>query len=50
MGLVDGDDQENYVGTGGLKGHSKGFTQGYNEAFGNGDNSVICKPYYNAGQ
>jgi hypothetical protein len=34
MGLTDGDDQENYVGTGGLKGHSKAFTAGYNCAFG----------------
>ena len=46
MGLTDGSDQVNYVGTGGLKGHSKAFTAGYNEAFGNGDNSVACKPYY----
>ena len=36
MGCTDGPDQENYVGTGGRAGHSKVFTQGYNDAFGNG--------------
>jgi hypothetical protein len=46
MGQYDGPDQENYVSTGGFKGHSKSFTAGYNEAFGNGDNSIKCKPYY----
>jgi hypothetical protein len=33
MGCTDGPDQENYVGTGGLHGHSKDFTKGYNDSF-----------------
>ena len=39
MGVNDGPDQENYVGTGGLKGHSAAFTRGYNVGFGTGDTS-----------
>ena len=37
MGVNDGPDQENYVGTGGFKGHSAAFTRGYNVGFGTGD-------------
>jgi hypothetical protein len=44
MGFFDGPDQENYVGTGGIKHHSKAFTQGYNLAFGSG-NTGACKRY-----
>jgi hypothetical protein len=44
MGFSDGPDQENYVGTGGIKHHSKAFTQGYNLAFGSG-NTGACKRY-----
>ena len=36
MGCTDGPDQENYVGTGGLHGHSKEFTKGYNQSFSHG--------------
>ena len=37
MGLDDGPDQENYVGTGGFKHHSAAaFTAGYNVGFGGG--------------
>ena len=44
MGFFDGPDQENFVGTGGIKHHSKAFTQGYNLAFGSG-NTGACKRY-----
>ena len=44
MGFFDGQDQENFVGTGGIKHHSKAFTQGYNLAFGSG-NTGACKRY-----
>ena len=44
MGFSDGPDQENFVGTGGIKHHSKAFTQGYNLAFGSG-NTGACKRY-----
>ena len=44
MGFFDGPDQENFVGTGGVKHHSKAFTQGYNLAFGSG-NVGACKRY-----
>ena len=44
MGFSDGPDQENFVGTGGIKHHSKAFTQGYNLAFGSG-NVGACKRY-----
>lgn len=33
MGCNDSPDQDNYVGTGGLKHHTKEFTRGYNVAF-----------------
>jgi hypothetical protein len=36
MGCTDGPDQENYVGTGGLHGHSHEFTKGYNKSFSHG--------------
>ncbi|HZI71652.1 MAG TPA: hypothetical protein VFD60_10890 [Nitrososphaeraceae archaeon] len=40
MGCTAGPDQENYVGTGGKAGHSKVFTQGYNNAFNDGGTSI----------
>jgi hypothetical protein len=43
--LTDGPDQENYVGIGGFKHHSKAFTQGYNIAFGIGAETSACAPY-----
>ncbi|MGN6823033.1 MAG: hypothetical protein ACTHJ7_09725, partial [Candidatus Nitrosocosmicus sp.] len=36
IGCTDGPDQENYVGTGGLHGHSHEFTKGYNKSFSHG--------------
>lgn len=33
MGCTDGPDQENFVGTGGIHGHSKEFIKGYNKSF-----------------
>lgn len=36
MGCTDGPDQENYVGTGGIHGHSHEFTRGYNQSFFHG--------------
>jgi len=36
MGCTDGPDQENYIGTGGIHGHSRDFTIGYNQSFFHG--------------
>jgi hypothetical protein len=48
LGLDDSPDQDNYIGTGGFKGHSAAFTAGYNCGFGGVCPSGFIAPLTNS--